>query len=205
MTWLRTTSLLFRSTIVPTPSSELVLHNSSNTHTYNNTLTVGEYATFAVRISVPEGLTNNITVQINSSASDPTAELWVVGASLSLPSTMSTPYSYSTQIGANSFIRIPSLYNAADNKRDNGDVALVFLTCMPLLPTVNGINFTINSQFRHTGNKTIVETTKSTVVEIVQPRLAMKQWCTPESGDAGDEFACTIHIEQLEQWVCFML
>lgn len=192
------------STIIPTPSSVFVLHNSSNAHTFNNTLTVGEYVTFAISISVPEGITKNISLQVNATSADPTGQFWIVGASLSLPSNMEAIHSYTTsKVGDSTIIRIPSLYNAADNVRDSGDIALVYVTGMPILPTTNGTNFTVNSQMRHSGNMTVVETPHSLDLIVVQPNLTMSQWCTPSAGDAGDDFVCTIHIKQLEPWVFF--
>lgn len=189
--------------MVPVPYSEINLISTSNTETLTNGVTVGEYATFKLNFTIPEGVTLYPRLMIRS-WNNTAGILFIVNITLTLPSNINgtkrviefddyNQDSYNDTV----VITFDSLVNQANNVADSNDWIVVELVTFvtPSVINTQGMLLILSGSLSHSnGTNTIVEATRYSYLRIVMPELTWIIDSNVTRGDAGDfvDFNVTI-------------
>lgn len=177
--------------------------STSNPETNGTGVTVGEYATFRLNFTIPEGTTLHPRLMLRS-WSITTGILYIVNVTLTIPSNMNessrvVDFSDYNQDSYDDTVVVTfnSLVNHPDNVVNGNDWVLVDIVTLVTRSVINieGTQLVLSSSLSHSnGTDTIVESTRYSYLIIVQPDLIWDINCNVTEGDAGDVVAFNISI-----------
>lgn len=192
---------------MPIPVSNLTLACSSNVETEGLAVTVGEYATIAVVIQVPEGTTHspNVMVTVPTATIAGEGVLNIMSASLkALPPNMNVT-GFATSISTfnntyNDSVRftIESVVNMPDNLLNENDTVVLEIVALVVNHPNNVANtdILVKSVFLHSTDAGVVilETTNEMTLFVVEPKLEVVIELNSTRGDAGDGVRGSVYI-----------
>ncbi len=203
MTYYRSTSAYANVDITPKPRSELHLISTSNTESSGNGVTIGEYATFHINYTIPEGITLSPTVFVRTwNATSGILRLVNASFIISPNIVQNSPSMDYSDYNEDSYIdtvlaSFSSLYNPPDNVFDENDIVIleVITIVTPSVINVPGTTFTITSIFSNrNATDTITEKPILSNLVMLEPVLDWTITWENHTGDAGDTISYTIVV-----------
>lgn len=175
-------------TISPLPETQLVLTSTSNSGVPQAVVSVGEYITYQIVITIPDGTILSPSLLVTAVSSG----LQIVNVSIASCPANIVPSGYQNTITGNH--AVVNFTNIVNNPA--GADQIVIQVVLYVLPSTSGSQLVLTSSFAYSnGQRTMVEGTQSTSISVVQPALFLRVMWNASTGDAGDVLRCSIAIK----------
>lgn len=188
--------------VLPVPFSGLVLQGTSLSETTGSGVTMGEYATYTLTVTVPKGTTGSPSVVINV----PAGLMSIANVTMATPPTNVIVSGFSEQLISNAYgtnvtalVNFTSIVNMPSNAVDSSSTITFTIVVLVLDALDVGSSLAMTSQLYYSNGTAIIAepigATHSVSVLVEQPVLMWNVFWNETSGDAGDIIGCTIVVQ----------
>ncbi len=173
------------------------LTNTSLAETTGSSVNIGEVATFDLTFTLPEGTTNTVLLDLSTASVSTLGAMQIVGYAISFGSNIhnSTAVSHSMADSYSLTLGFGNLVNTPDNVASVADSVVITVQALVEDIAINvankGLRLVSTLSFANMG---ALGASRSTSLNVVEPKLTASKEATPLEADAGDQIAYRIFI-----------